>query len=363
MSIPIQNIYYMLAYAWDKLEEAEVLNVGTDKFDDVFNLLTKVLVNGVNHLLKRGLDRDYLENEDLTNRLRGKILFQPSIKQNTFQQALAYCAYDDLSYNVLHNRLIRAMLEKIRNAADLDNELQHEVRQILARYPAVSTQGLGLASFKQVRLHRNNSNYKLLLSICKLIWEELLLIEEVGERPFKNFVQDKRKMAYLFESFLLNFYKKHLDRNEWEVKREGICWLLSSLNLDSDADFIPSMGTDISLISNKRHIILDAKFYPEALKSRYDKKKLISSNLYQIFSYVQNLRDNSKEIEGVLVYPEVQQSLSLAYKFQRWDKPLIRAVTVNLNQDWRLIENDLLDLVLKSPSVRLQKESSFVSVG
>lgn len=351
MNIPIQNIYYMLAYAWDRLEEAETINVGTDQFHDIYDLLVKALANGINHLLKQGLDRDYLEQEELTNRLRGKILFQPSVKQNTLQQALAHCEYDDLSYEVLHNRLIRATLEKIRCVSGLDESLQQEIRQILSRFPIVSTKGLNIGSFRQVRLHRNNCNYKLVLSICELIWRELLLIEETGEKPFKDFVRDERRMAYLFEKFLLNFYKKHLDTSIWEVKREGIKWLLEPVDDITDPSLLPSMGTDISLISDSRHIVLDAKFYPEALKSRYDKKKLISSNLYQVFSYVQNLKINSgKLIEGVLIYPEVEKSLSLTYQFQQWKKPLIKIWTVNLNQNWKLIEKELLVLVLAEVS-------------
>lgn len=354
MNIPIQNIYYMLAYAWNRLEEAETINVGTDRFHDIYDLLVKALGNAINHLLKQGLDRGYLEQEELTNRLRGKILFQPSVKQNTLQQAQAYCEYDELSHEVLHNRLIRATLEKIKCASGLDVSLQHEVRQILYRFPAVSTKGLNIGSFRQVRLHRNNRNYKLVLAICELIWHELLLVEDTGEKPFKDFVRDERRMAYLFEKFLLNFYKRHLDPSVWEVKREGIKWQLHPADAGSDPELIPSMGTDISIISDRRHVILDAKYYPEALKLRYDKQKLISNNLYQIFSYVQNLNNSDgKVVEGILVYPEVEQSLSLTYQFQRWNKPLIRVYTINLNQGWRLIEQELLNLTLTEVSEQL----------
>lgn len=347
MGIPIQNIYYMLAYAWDKLEEAESINVDTDRFHDIYDLLTKALVNGINHLLKRGLDREYMEHEELTNRLRGKILFQPSVKQNTLQQALAYCEYDDLSYDILHNRLLRATLENVKCASGLDISLQQDVHQTLSRFPSISTKGISIASFRQVRLHRNNSNYRLVLSICELIWEELLLTQETKERPFKDFVRNERKMAYLFENFLLNFYKKHLDNGVWAVKRESIKWQLKPTDDFTDPDLIPSMGTDISLISSNRHLVLDAKYYPDALKSRYDKKKLISSNLYQIFSYIQNLNSSDeKRIEGILIYPEVEKSLSLTYMYQRWNMPLIKVFTINLNQSWRLIEKDLLALVI-----------------
>ncbi|WP_439882170.1 5-methylcytosine restriction system specificity protein McrC [Pontibacter sp. MBLB2868] len=344
--IPIENIYYMLAYAWDRLDEAEAINVGTDRFDDIYNLFTKVLVNGTNHLLKQGLKRDYVEHEELTNRLRGKILFQPSIKQNILQHAQAYCAYDELSFDILHNCLIRATLEKVRRFPYLDSELQHEIRYVLSRFPSVNTRNIGISDFKKVRLHRNNNNYKLILSICELIWRELLLTEETGEVPFTDFVRDKKKMPYLFERFLFNFYKRHLEPEKWEVKREAIKWRLKATLNSSDLSYLPSMGTDISLISSSKHFIIDAKYYPEALKIRYEKEKLISSNLYQVFSYVQNvIADEDKEIEGILIYPEVEKNLSLSFEFNRWNKPLIRVCTINLNQNWKQIEKDLLAII------------------
>ena len=80
MNIPVQNIYYLLAYAWDRLEEAQALNRGTTSFQNIFDLLAKVLVNGTTHLLKRGLDRNYQEEETLTSKLRGQSLI-PAIHQ------------------------------------------------------------------------------------------------------------------------------------------------------------------------------------------------------------------------------------------------------------------------------------------
>ena len=62
--IPIANIYYLLCYAWDVLEEKESL-ADVDVLDstDILDLFARVLVNGTRRLVRRGLDRGYLPRE------------------------------------------------------------------------------------------------------------------------------------------------------------------------------------------------------------------------------------------------------------------------------------------------------------
>ena len=51
MNIPIQNIYIMLIYSWQKHNEKEIVNVGLEGQTDLQNLFAKVLINGINHLI------------------------------------------------------------------------------------------------------------------------------------------------------------------------------------------------------------------------------------------------------------------------------------------------------------------------
>ena len=41
MKIPIQNIYYLLCYAWDKLEEGEKNKVNKDNFTKLRIMINK----------------------------------------------------------------------------------------------------------------------------------------------------------------------------------------------------------------------------------------------------------------------------------------------------------------------------------
>ena len=108
MNIPILNIYYMLCYAWDKLEEQHLVDIDPETSTSLVDLFARVLVNGVAHLLKRGLDRGYVRHEEEMRTLRGKIQLDPTLKRNLLIRGEAACAFDELSYDVLHNRILNA---------------------------------------------------------------------------------------------------------------------------------------------------------------------------------------------------------------------------------------------------------------
>ena len=90
-----------------------------------------------------------------------------------------------------------------------------------------------------------------------------------------------------------------------------------------------------------KKLIIDAKYYKETLQKYYDSEKVHSSHLYQLFAYLKNQEDI--QAEGVLIYPTVQKTLSLAYTHEGHT---IRIETLNLNQDWQGIRTDLLEIIL-----------------
>ena len=56
--IPVANIYYLLCYAWDVLDERDSLaDVDAQESTELLALFARVLNNGTRRLLRRGLDR------------------------------------------------------------------------------------------------------------------------------------------------------------------------------------------------------------------------------------------------------------------------------------------------------------------
>lgn len=53
--IRIQNIYYMLAYAFQVLNEQGYKNIATEEFDNTAELCAAILARGISTQVKRGL--------------------------------------------------------------------------------------------------------------------------------------------------------------------------------------------------------------------------------------------------------------------------------------------------------------------
>src|SRR6516162_2955308 len=106
--IPVQNIYYLFCYAWDRFPEGASIDVGETSRPDIVDLFARVLGRGLAALLKRGLDRGYVEIEEDTSALRGRILINQTLRRRALRRADATCRFEELQYDVLHNQIIKS---------------------------------------------------------------------------------------------------------------------------------------------------------------------------------------------------------------------------------------------------------------
>jgi putative restriction enzyme modulator protein len=103
--IPIQNIYYMLSYAFQVLNEQGYKNIATEQFNNVAELCAAILAKGISVQLKRGLGREYIEQTESLSSLRGRIEISESIKTRSMLKKQLICSYDDFSVNSYMNRI------------------------------------------------------------------------------------------------------------------------------------------------------------------------------------------------------------------------------------------------------------------
>jgi 5-methylcytosine-specific restriction enzyme subunit McrC len=206
----------------------------------------------------------------------------------------------------------------------------------------VSTIPLGASTFAQVHLHGRLSGYRMPIHVCELVHSLLYIDEATGETRFRDFVEDDKRMATLFEAFVRNFYRREL--RGWNVKRDEIRWDLIPISPGA-GQYLPVMATDISLRGLGRTVIVETKFYVDAFTSRYETEKLRPGHLYQLTAYLRNLALNGgsdAEAAGVLLYPEVRPLPTLRYDYGRHR---VVATGIDLTLDWRAIHHRLLEIV------------------
>src|SRR6056297_2452347 len=342
MKIPVENIYYLLCYAWDKLDEKDIVKVDVDESTEILDLLTKIMINGTKHILKRGIDKNYIETKEELSGVKGKLDLSATIKENLLLQKKTNCVYDEYSTNILHNQIIKTTLNNLKNTKNLDKNLRIELHKVLFHLPQIDLLKLNYRTFDKVELNRNNYFYEFILHVCRIVFDHLLIDESKGEYWFKNFFDDEEKMRILFENFVRNFYKK--EQNEYRVKRDRYKWKFSSNDWKSN-NHLPYLETDISLESKEQKIIIDTKFTKSIFYEHWNKEILRNEHLFQIFAYLLNQENDdekTKSCEGILLYPVTKEEVSLNYTFQNHT---IRIETVDLNQNWKSIDRRLKEII------------------
>jgi len=330
----------LLCYAWNRLEEGDTISVSQLEKNEVSQLFATVLAEGTSHLFKKGLDRGYVLHSDEIQKIRGKIDFPMNIKKNFFRQPRLYCNFDELDYNILHNQIIKTTIKNMISCEGLDEDANNKLKQLYLRLHKIDDICLTKKCFRQVQLYRNNFFYDFLVKVCELIFDNLLISKKGEAGRFKEFIQDEVKMRIIFEEFVRNFYKRHL--KGYKVSRSYIDWQLEPL-MESSKNILPRMETDITLQSDNKKVIIDTKYYIDTLTQR---EKIRSDNLYQLFAYLKN-QETPKDIlsvkcEGILLYPKIEEDHRYEYQ-HAGHKVSIR--TINLNQDWKNIEADLLAII------------------
>ena len=333
--IRIQNIYYMLAYAFQVLNEQGYKSIATEEFENTAELCAAILAKGIGTQVKRGLGREYIPRTEALSSLRGKIDISESIKTNTVLKRQMICSYDEFSVNSYMNRIIKSTV-RVLLAADISRARKKELKKLMLFFEDVEPINLYTVDWN-LHYNRNNQTYRMLISVCYLVFKGLLQTESDGSTKLMDFL-DEQRMHRLYEKFILEYFRR--EHPELAANASRIPW-----QLDGGAgDMLPVMQTDIMLSKNEKTLIIDAKYYAHTTQQRFDKSTLHSGNLYQIFTYVKNkeaeLVGRPHEVAGMLLYAGTDEEVYPEQRY-RMSGNWIEVRTLDLDGEFSEIRRQL----------------------
>ncbi len=345
MAIPIANVYYLLCYAWKHVEEAGERRLHElEGLSETHHLLGKVLAEGTFRLIRKGLDRGYREVREELPGIRGKLLISETAKRALRARSRTLCEFEQLSHDVLHNRILRSTLGALLQLPDVDKDVRADVKIAYQKLEGVSPVRLHRRLFRQVQLDRNRRFYRFLMFVCRLIHEQLFVEEKSGRVQFFDFRKDEARMSKLFEDFVAEFYRR--EQGTFRVGHGKKIQWHDEGTTQEQRRMIPDMKSDVLLESKdrKRRIILDCKYYKEAFSRHHETRKLRSGHLYQLLAYLRN-REATRpgpRHEGILLYPVVHQPIQVDVCLEGFP---IRARGIDLGRHWKRIHDDMLAVV------------------
>ncbi len=338
--IPIQNIYYMLSYAFQVLNEQGYKSVATEHFENVADLCAAILIKGLSKQLKRGLMKDYIPKREPLTALRGKMEFSETLKTNSIIKRQVVCSYDEFSENAYMNRIIKTTMLRLM-VADVDKSRKKEMKKLLVFLGNVEPLPIYSINWN-LRYDRNNQTYRMLVSICYLVLKGLLQTQSDGTTKLMDFL-DEQRMHRLYEKFILEYFRK--EHPELTVGAPQIPWQLD----DDFCDMLPVMQSDIVLEKDDNILIIDAKYYAHTTQQRFNKATVHSANLYQIFTYVKNkqeeLKDRQVTVSGMLLYAKTDEQIVPDNTYQMSDNQ-ISVKTLDLNCGFDEIREQLDKLMI-----------------
>ena len=343
MKIPPENLYYLLCYAWERVDrlKAKPRNFDAAGFELPENLLAHLVRDSFSRVLRRGLDRGYRDRDEETRRPRGKVDMAQSVQRALRVRGRLHVRYGELSADVLHNRIVKTTIRRLTAAPSLDNGLSADLMRLVQRVPDIGETELGDDVFRRVQIHRNNADYGFLLDLCRLLSAHLDPAGHEGAFRFRDFTVNDTEMGLLFEAFVRGFLRIEHSHLGVHPGHKQIDWYGTP---GPGAKRLPVMQADIYLKrAGSPDAIVETKGvtnpFGGADGSRND--SLQSDHMYQLFAYLANharAHPDDPPALGVLLYATA--GMTFDYRYRLHGHP-VWVRSIDLAEQWPSVRDDL----------------------
>ena len=326
----------MLAYALPALAGRGYTKIASEKFEHIHDLMATILTVGLTRLYKRGLHRDYITISDNLTTMRGQLNIAETIRNKILLRHKLACNFDDFSDNNPSNQILKTTLRLLLTSNKLSSNHRNDIKRLLHPLEHINTITPTSINWSGViqQHHRPNSEYAMLLTICRFILNGLLHTTSDGKH-IANDLFSEEQLSSIYQKFVLAYFRHHYPHLhphapyiEWDSP------------LSATSEYLPGMHTDIVLSTKNQTLIIDTKFYSKILSTHYNKDLLHSGNLYQIITYVLNMAKYAPNVSGMLLYAKTDTNCPPPHELTILNHKFTINV-LDLNQDFSHIKNQL----------------------
>lgn len=268
----------------------QTTNVNADKLP-LFEIFIRMFINEAFTIVKKGLKSGYETIEENLCVCKGKIDFTKQIKHNFVHKEHFYVQYDEFNCNRPENKLIKStLLYLIRHTTSSKNK--SDLKTLLNSFEMVDISSDFDSDFKKCINDRNSKYYELILMWCKVFLKGESFTSFSGSQIAYALLFP---MEFIFESYVANKLRKHLNSNEYIVSAQHSAKYL----FDTPRKFSLRPDIVITRKSDGSVFIMDTKW--KLLNNNPSANYGISqADMYQMYAY-QKKYDNAKNV--TLLYP------------------------------------------------------------
>lgn len=278
----VQNLFYMLTYAYDLAafrNEETLLTVG----EEIFEFIVTIFLRQIQYLIRQGLHHSYLEQDDHQPYLRGRLLLAEHLRQHSVDLGHLPQRTTDYTADVLENRILKYTLWLLTQLTYTDATLAPRLRHTYRAFAPVTHTSVTAAACRQIHVTRLNQRYRTPLNLAALLLRHLSLEGAPGHHRFGTYLFN---MNELFERYVGHYLQTHFhDHPTLDVALQDHIWL----DAEQQEKGIPDI---IIRHAGRPTYVLDTKY-----KAFHGAPEPNDRN--QLWIYAQRLKAKA----AVLIYP------------------------------------------------------------
>lgn len=259
------------------------------------NILKRIVIKGL-------MKSFYKVEENLTNRIKGKILVSENFKRNVFKNKFTktLCKYEVFGFDNIANRTLKKALKYSTSYIE-NNKLFFDTKDSYSKQllnfcvPAFEniSDDLKISELKQVRFNSLYKEYEEAIKLAKLILKRFsYTISETSSKKLSTppYWID---MPRLFELYVYSILKKNYTKKELDYHYTA---------KGNELDFL--------LNTNERKMVIDTKYKPLYCFgiNHQDIRQLSGySRLEKVYKYLK--LDCNKVIDCLIIYPDLNNGI------------------------------------------------------
>lgn len=203
---PLDNLFYMLTYAARLArfrDEATTLGAA----DDLFEFIVSIFARQVDGLVRNGIVRGYVEQDEAATYLRGRLLLAEQLRRSVAQPGRFQQRSADFTADLRENRILKATLDRLARLEYEDPALRPRLRRTLSAFSEVALLDVRPEECDRVIFTRLNRPYVSPLALARLLLQRLSLESHEGSTPFAAFLLPVHEV---FEGFVSAFLEEQL---------------------------------------------------------------------------------------------------------------------------------------------------------
>ncbi len=212
-----KRLVHMLSIALDLDVRSGALSDHDWQSNTLLEILISLFTRDLIDAVRQGMPRRYVGREDDLPALRGKL---DTVRQFSVlaasPQRLA-CRYDELSSDILLNRIMKAAVDRLRRVA-IRPENQRRLAELALSYADISPIPAKDIPWDAVHLDRTNERWRSLLSMARFLLGDRHQTTSMGEQQGFSLLFE---MNTLFEHYVGRLLRRALTGSPFRVHLQG----------------------------------------------------------------------------------------------------------------------------------------------